>query len=170
MAKVMNSFLLLLTGLSFLERSFYLFTQLASFAVALHLSRRRTNTRTHTGTPLQAYAYALCQTKIVHEGRGESAAQFETQQSYAVWYDAECQTWETHRSRCTGVGFICCCFFYSIIFPPPLFFLLLLNPPFTVVFSLLFELHKEKEVGLPYTTRIRIYITDSICLLQPTAA
>lgn len=119
MAKVMNSFLLLLTGLSFLERSFYLFTQLASFAVALHLSRRRTNTRTHTGTPLQAYAYALCQTKIVHEGRGESAAQFETQQSYAVWYDAECQTWETHRSRCTGVGFICCCFFYSIIFPPP---------------------------------------------------
>lgn len=29
---------------------------------------------------------------------------------------------------------------------------------------------KKKELGLPYTTRIRIYITASICLLQLTVA
>lgn len=177
----MNSFILFL---SFLERRFYLFTQLASFAVALHLSRRRTNTRTRTHWHTFVW---LCisivsdKDSAVGQGVGESAAravQFETQQSYAAWYDAESQTWETHRSRCTGVEFIffCCCYFYSIIFCAPPTSLSPSLPPSSLsfhYFAQIFELHKEKELGSPYT-RPHIYeymyMTGSICLLQLTAA
>lgn len=159
----MNSFLLLL---SFSERRFYLFTQLASFAVALHLSRRRTNTRSHTLWHTFVWlCICIVSDKDSAEGQeGGSAAravQFETQQSYAAWYDAECQTWETHRYRWSRVHLLLLLLLHHLLsltfFPPSSS----LTTPFTLVFSLLcanFELHKEEGVGSAiYRTYTNIY-------------
>lgn len=172
----MNFFLLLLR--SFLERRLYLFTQLASFAVALHLSRRRTNTR--TGTPLCGYAYALCQTKIVQQGRGEGA---KCNACSAIWNatiirsvvrrgmpDVRNAQVPLESSSSAAAATSTPSSSVPHLLPSSLPPSLLPSPLSFHYFAQISSYIKKKELGLPYTAHIRIYMTGSICLLQLTAA
>lgn len=118
---------------------------------------KHTHTYPHTGTPLQAYAYALCQTKIGQEGSACSAIWNATIIRSVVrrgMPDVRNAQVPLHWSR---VHLLLLLLLHHLL-PPPTFFPLLFNPPFTVVFSLLFELHKEKGVGFAiYHTYKDIY-------------
>lgn len=179
----MNSFLLLR---SFSERCFYLFTQFASFAVALHLSRRRTNTRTRTHTHWHTFVWlCICIVSDKDSAAGQGGrcevqrVQCNLKRNNHTQRGTTRKVRREKRTGTVGVEFIfccfCCCYFYSIIFCPPPSSLLpppsLLPSPLSFhYFAQISSYIKKKELGLPYTAHIRIYMTGSICLLQLTAA
>lgn len=169
----MNSFLLLLR--SFLERRFYLFTQLASFAVALHLSRRRTNTRTHTHTHCHTFVWlCICTVSDKDSAAGQGGGDEVQRVQCNLKRNNHTQrgtTRNARREKRTGTVHLLLLLLLLLhhLLPPSPSSL----PPLLLSFHYFAQISsyiKKKELGLPYTAHIRIYMTGSICLLQLTAA
>lgn len=131
---------------------------------------KHTHTHTRTATPLCGYAYALCQTKIVQQGRGEVT---KCSACSAIWnatiirsvvrrgmLDVRNAQVPLQWSRVHLLLLLLLLLHHLLsltFFPPPS----PLTTPFTLVFSLLcanFELHKEEGVGSAiYRTYTNIY-------------
>lgn len=142
---------------------------------------KHTHTHTRTATPLCGYAYALCKTKIVQQGRGEGA---KCNACSAIWNatiirsvvrrgmpdvrnaQVPLESSSSSSAAATSTPSSSVPHLLPSSLPPSL----LPSPLSFHYFAQISSYIKKKELGLPYTAHIRIYMTGSICLLQLTAA